>query len=719
MLLHAFLHAFNGWLAQERTSIAEPYWRIEPDPLRRRADTNQILIGVGAWGSRQQAVEHPGVCLNNKGLAERFGVAADPSTVTEMVLNPPPELAAHWRAVWGKGTDLGRRLGELTLVIEDASPDSVLALLFWLAVMNGVPVESFGQPEVARWVAAVRRWELTGMVADNPHTSWAALLAALSHSHFAPLPSETGRSYDFAGAWREALQFTTALLLQDIAPEAVPEMWELEAYRRAAALLRNEEQNYLRSLPRSTCLQLLVPMAGPEPRKDVLVDAYLTVETWPSGARKLFARLDRSHSPTQQGFAVMGVYRPDPRMAGAGDDMVVSVNPLTGINLLDLWRELERLENERWADQRPTGNARPIASYPAGTGYTQPWWDDHGRHTLLAAPRRLPDGRLGSRLTWPDVVNALWRVYSPLRRLRVEDALHAGSPIPIEACARKAYRHDDGDGTTKFLLGMCWLPNAALSGALFDLPSVQRYLAALIARQDEQQPIKVEDLPVPDEFNVLPLHGGFAILHDQGVLVFDDWRTERLRLPQLAEEFERVFQTLGTGRDVARALDALFEERTSGRKPRPTAAVLGDLATLRSRLTEAGYQYQPGSHWADVRAFRAALETRWCVGDAIKNLHTRVSQLEDAIRTASTLETQRLTYILSTIGLPFVISNSLTGFLKPWLVGSQLPPGPREVWAPTLFYFGVALILIALIHIALKRWLLSARKRRQKVARSA
>ncbi|HRD90596.1 MAG TPA: hypothetical protein PK752_20425, partial [Accumulibacter sp.] len=112
-------------------------------------------------------------------------------------------------------------------------------------------------------------------------------------------------------------------------------------------------------------------------------------------------------------------------------------------------------------------------------------------------------------------------------------------------------------------------------------------------------------------------------------------------------------------------------------------------------------------------------ETRWCVGDAIKNLHTRVSQLEDAIRTASTLETQRLTYILSTIGLPFVISNALTGFLKPWLVGPQLPPGPREVWAPTLFYFGVALILIGLIHIALKRWLLSARKRRQKVARNA
>ncbi len=719
MLFHDFLRTFDAWLTQEQTSIAAPFRQIQADPLCRRAERNQILIGVGAWGSREQAVEHPGFCLNNKGLAERFRIAADPSTVTEMVLKPPPELAAHWRAAWGKDAELGRRLGEITLVIEDASPDSVLALLFWLAVMSGVPVESFDQPEVARWLAAVRRWELMGMVAENPHTAWAALLSALSHSHFAPLLSEKGRSYDFAGAWREALQFTTTLLRRDIAPDAVPELWELEAYRRAAALLRNEEQNYLRSLARSTCLQLLVPMAGPEPRKDMLVDAYLTVETWPSGTRKLFARLDRIHSPMRQGFAVMGIYRPDPRIAGAGDDMVLSVNPLTGIDLQDLWLELERLENERWADQRPTENARPIASYPAGTGYTQPWWDDHGRYTLLAAPRRLPDGRLGSRLAWPDVVSALWRVYSPVRRLRVEDALHAGPPVSLEACTRKTCRYDGDDGITKFFLGMRWLPNTAQSGALFDLPSVQRYLAALIARRDQQQAITVEDLPVPDEFSVLPVHGGFAILHDQGTLVFDDWRTERLRLQQLAEEFERVFQILGTGREVARALDALFAERSSGSKPRPTAAVLGDLATLRGRLTEAGYQFQPGSHWADVRAFRAALENRWCVGDTIKNLHTRVSQLEDAIRTASTLETQRLTYILSTIGLPFVISNALTGFLKPWLVGPQLPPGPREVWVPTLFYLGVALLLIGLIHIALKRWLLSARKRKQKVARSA
>lgn len=721
MLLNEFLAMLKMRLAQAREGVAAPSWQIQFDPLRRRAESDQILVGVGTWGTPEHPVEHAGVCLNNKGLAGRFGDAADPATVTELVLNPPPVLASHWRAMWGEETTLDRRLSELTLVVEDAAPDAVFAFLLWLAIVNGVSTAEFCRPEITRWIEAVRRWELMGMVANNPHASWTALLSALSHGYFAPMMLEERRPYDFANPWREALHFTTALLQRNIAPDAVPELWDLDAYRRAAALLRNEEQDYLRSLPRSTCLQLLVPVAGPEPRKDLLVDAYLTVETWPNGARKLFSRLDRTHSHMGQGFAIMGIYRPDPRIEGTGDDMVVSVDPLTGINLHDLWLELERLENARWEGQRPIENPRSIISYPAGTGYTQPWWEDQGRYTLLGAPRRLPDGRPGSRLTWPEVVDALWRVYSPVRDLRVEDALHDGPPIPLDACRRQARRYDGGNYViTKFFLGMRWLKETTQSGGSFDLPSVQRYLAALIARPDERQRITVEDLPTPEEFNVVPLHGGFAIVHDRGVLVFDDWHTERLRLQQLDEAFDQTFQILSTVRDVERALDELFEERAAGPKTRPAAAVLGDLATLCGWLTDAGHRYQPVSHWADVRTFRATLENRWCVGDAIKNLHARVSQLEAAIRTASSLETQRLTYLLSTIGLPFILSGALTGFLKPWLVGAQIsiPPGPREVWAPTGFYLGVALLLIGLIHTALKRWLSSARERKQKLKKN-
>ena len=98
MTRNDFLRALNARLVQEQMGVAVPGWRVQPDPLRRRAELEQILIGVGVWGTQEQPVTHDGICLNNKGLAGRFGGAADPATVTELVLNPPPELAAHWRA---------------------------------------------------------------------------------------------------------------------------------------------------------------------------------------------------------------------------------------------------------------------------------------------------------------------------------------------------------------------------------------------------------------------------------------------------------------------------------------------------------------------------------------------------------------------------------------------------------------------------------------------
>jgi len=186
--------------------------------------------------------------------------------------------------------------------------------------------------------------------------------------------SRAARSSQLRLRWglaRDALHLTAALLLLDITPDAVLDLWELGPYCRASSLLHNEEQNYLHSLAHSICLQLAIPLAGPDPRKTMLVDAYLSEEKWSSGARKLFAHLDRGQSHTGQGFAVMGGYCPDPRLKGAGDAMTISVNPLTGLTLKDLWHELERMENERWLGQRPKTEPRPIASYPAGTGYTQ------------------------------------------------------------------------------------------------------------------------------------------------------------------------------------------------------------------------------------------------------------------------------------------------------------------------------------------------------------
>lgn len=65
MTLNDFLHTLDVRLAHEQMGVAMPGWQIQADPLRRRAEQNQILIGVGAWGTREQSVEHAGACLNN------------------------------------------------------------------------------------------------------------------------------------------------------------------------------------------------------------------------------------------------------------------------------------------------------------------------------------------------------------------------------------------------------------------------------------------------------------------------------------------------------------------------------------------------------------------------------------------------------------------------------------------------------------------------------
>jgi hypothetical protein len=272
----------------------------------------------------------------------------------------------------------------------------------------------------------------------------------------------------------------------------------------------------------------------------LLVDAYFAVETWPSGSKKLFIRNDREHTYLRQGFALMGLYRPAER--GSGNDMTLSVNPWTGIYLKALWEELERLETKRWQGQRPQDHIRPIASYPEAEGYNEPWWDDGGRYTLLGAPKALPEWPAGSRLDWSEVVEAAWRCYSPVRDLRVTDLLHAQDCL-LEQCQRKRLHHEGGTLTlTKHLAAVRWLPDTSQPQASFSAPTTQRALAALVARPSADGPLTLADLPPEQDLMLVPLAGGFAVLHEQGVFLFDDWRSERLPVDALREEFRRCFQ---------------------------------------------------------------------------------------------------------------------------------------------------------------------------------
>ena len=94
------------------------------------------------------------------------------------------------------------------------------------------------------------------------------------------------------------------------------------------------------------------------------------------------------------------------------------------------------MEEEKWqifADTpdgfprpRGKGNDRLLNSHKRTKGEIlpchQPWWDEKGDLTLVAAPRFIEHGGkrdLGSRLSWSDVKHAIWKCYAPTMGLRV------------------------------------------------------------------------------------------------------------------------------------------------------------------------------------------------------------------------------------------------------------------------------------------------------------
>jgi len=645
--------------------------RVTFCPLRRQGSApDEILIGVGQWLAEDAPAEQRGVCLNNKGAAERFGAAHDYATVTDLVLSPPQALQQHWDALTAGLHDPAQLLQRFTLVVEDVGPDSCFSLLCWLACRCGVAADELREGPCKPWRQAVRHWETTGMAAD-PCASWAALLSTLGHSYLPSAGPALGNEpdpHDLSEAWREALQFTVVLLQREVQPDAVPPMWNLSAYVRARAFLGVERQEYLDSLPQATRLQLQVPLRATDDTRQMLVDAYFAVEAWPSGAKKLFIRSDREHSYLGQGFALMGLFRPGER--GTGNDMTLSVNPWTGIYLKALWEELERLESESWQGQRPRGQIRRIASYAEGQGFDEPWWDDNGSYTLLGAPKAVPACADGSRLSWQDVLEAVWRCYGPLRGMRVTDLLHSRDCL-LEDCQRdRLHREGERAGLTRYLAAARWLPDASRPQAVLQTPTTRRALAALAIREPADGPLRLADLPPEDELTSVALAGGFAVVHRRGAFLFDDWRSERLPIEALREEFHRCFQLLGAIREVEYRLDARLQSRSMldpTLSPWRSIAVLAELAEQRAELARAQYEYGLHSANATVRRFRSELASCWGIDKSLDDLQRRLTQLEDAVRTTSTLRTQGLVQILSVYGLPFFVSGAITSALAPWL----------------------------------------------------
>jgi hypothetical protein len=239
-------------------------------------------------------------------------------------------------------------------------------------------------------------------------------------------------------------------------------------------------------------------------------------------------------------------------------------------------------------------------------------------------------------------------------------------------------------------------------------PTAKRYFAAIITHARADGPIGVPDLPQEQDFDFAQLIGGFAVIHEKGVLLFDDWQTEPLSVDALKDEIERTFRLLGEVRWVGSQLDGIVQEgsgTSDPAKPRPLMAVLSDLSALsmlRGRLARAKHQCGPKSEKEDVRRFRQRLEAWWGIEQAVDELYERVSEIEDAYRTASMLRTQGLVSILAIYGLPFFISSAITGFLSDPI--KRAAGGWAPVWL-VVVYVGLAAALIAMVRLLQRRLL--------------
>lgn len=646
---------YLGWLSDALDRRMLDGRPLQPvfDPARAGpAAAGEVFVGLGSWQE-----PHVGACLNNKGAAGRFGWKRDPVTVSTFVRDAGPDLVAAWRA--GFPGTIDEVLDQTVLVVEDASPDSVLTVVFWLARLAGVPAEQLPM----RWLTALTAWERDG-IAPSVTRSWTALMSALAHSHF-------GSAHDGAGiaeAWDDALRFTVALLRGGADPDAVdpehaPAILADPAYGRAIAFALNERQDYLQSLSRAVRLELLVPMAG-APGRALLVDAYFATESnAPSGVKKIFIRTDTENTTFGNGFALMGLYRPG--LEGTGNDMTISVDPRSGIALKDLWQTLEAEETRRWEGRRPNASPRRIASYAPGEGYDQPWWDDHGRYTLLGAPKRIAgDKGSGSKVAWGEVLEAVWRNYNQLRVVQALDLNADRRLTPIDECtSRRVAKGEGGAAVTRHLISVRWNRSDADGQTLQFTPTVKRHLAAMVVRAGagKSGPVPLAELAAPEDFDYLELAGGAVVVTREGALLFDDWRDRELDTAQLTADFDQAVELLAASRAYDAEVDQLYAGwgAKGGWFSGSSGEVLHRVTELRARVAATFQKADLAKASPERRAFRAALEARWGLEDKENQLTSRLKDLQEIVETKATLDTQGMATLLAFVTIPAFVASVL------------------------------------------------------------
>lgn len=474
----------------ERFAAALAHTSFSMDPTLRDIPAGTLALGLGDGASA-------GIALNCKNSQRYRSVSAWLWNFSD----------AERQALKARSQD--------TLVsrvaIEDFSLDSCFAWLLYTALTLSDRAEF--PAELGKWVSYVDQWE-QGSYLDGDdfarsaaclHTVFAhAQLNAASHEQHQYEPARLQSGFTRCIHLLIDLINQTDTPLNGIQPVASAE------YQAAAAALAYEHQLYQLAIPRAATCQLLVEQA--DSQRKVLIDALFLNEQHPSGLFKIFARNDRTRSWSKNGFTLLGIYRPQEQ--GTGNDVVISVDPKSGVSLKSLWQALEQEENVRWNGQRPNDKPRPLQSYSNASGSlpgspNQPWWDDAGSYTLLGAPKRLASGELGSKLDWwQDILPLIWQqgfvdhLTPRLEQVNNTPTLNEGQK---RVCA---WRWSQPDAR---------IQQTDTSSYLVDTPSFQAWLAGTSHATPPATPYA---LPQADRYEAYWQSDVLVVSHQQGVSLF-------------------------------------------------------------------------------------------------------------------------------------------------------------------------------------------------------
>lgn len=632
---------------------------IQYDPLKKAANENEVIFGVGE-------TENGGLLLSNK----IEGKSAD--SVSQYIINQSDEFYQKWRKIFKDNLDLK----DISIIIEDLSPDTIFSIILFFSKLNNVSFSEFP----SKWLDYVNRWEKGDVkTTGEMDKSWGALLSSLSHEYFVVTEVEEQNDikvykYDqqkILDGFRICLSFTIDLLLSGVDPANVPTLHHSEGYNRAISLFNIEKLEYENTLRNSTKLQLLLPLKNSSRR--VFIDSIITTEINVLATLKNFTRTDEKNSFFKMGFGLMALHRP--HIPGSGNDIVISVDPSTGVHLQELWEALEELENMRWEGKRPNHSPR------SGYDVNQPWFNDSRRFTMVAAPRSLtsddkllsnatngeeeqitivPLGEklLGSKLSWEDVLNQLWNLYNPVRDLKVHSfqlSGHWGEESKVGKVFPINY------GKSKKFIGLKWAKTNP-QNTMVITPTLKRYLVACL-NKGNREPL-INDLPNDNSFDYLEVPGGFSLIHNEGVTFFDDWSNEGSNIKSYYEEFNLLTKRNDDiqryrSRIKAEVKDVMDKIKDKRKMRKEIVLLSTNLAGIKIELQNSIFETMSKSNVYDVNKFREVIERRWNLNTQLNELYSMVSEIESTIKSIVDSRTNRVIRAITIVGFPLSIFSGI------------------------------------------------------------